>query len=218
MSALRKVCCQLAIAICLAIALTGCVRYETTIDFVSFNSGAWVQHITIDRQFQQLNRAAVAAWMQSIEQRTRQIQGRVQTKSERELTAIVPFRTAPQLVAKFAQFFAGDRELLSGQLAIDTNNLLVVSRHHLTYDLDLSFLADRTYPLGDLADQPAVDLQLALNVPAVPLDLNRSQRWQLQPGRVNHLSAVFWLPNPLGIGSLVIMLVVALGYFIKSKF
>jgi hypothetical protein len=40
--------------------------------------------------------------------------------------------------------------------------------------------------------------------------------WTLIPGKQNVLEAVFWLPSPLGIGTVGIILLVALGIFLKS--
>ena len=42
--------------------------------------------------------------------------------------------------------------------------------------------------------------------------------WKLQPGELNHLEAVFWLPSPLGIGTVVIALFVAAGIYLRYKF
>jgi hypothetical protein len=41
--------------------------------------------------------------------------------------------------------------------------------------------------------------------------------WTLKPGQLNHLEAVFWLPSPLGIGTLVIVLLVLGGFYLKYK-
>jgi hypothetical protein len=41
--------------------------------------------------------------------------------------------------------------------------------------------------------------------------------WKLQPGEVNHLEVVFWVPSPIGIGSLVIIALVVLGNYLKHQ-
>jgi Protein of unknown function (DUF3153) len=216
MSVISNFLRRLVLLASLMLGLSGCVQYDTTVNFKSFNAGELVQHVTLDRQFYQLNQSAIDIWLRSIEQRTQKLHGQVQKISERELTVIMPFRTAAELVSKFNQFFASDQQLLGSKLAVTQSNFLVASRHQLTYDLDLrSLAADRQVTKG-IADQQAnLDLKFALNVPS--FSSNHNGRWQLQPGQVNHLSTVFWLPNPIGIGSCAIMLWVAIGYFIKSK-
>ncbi len=219
MSVISNFLKRLVLLATLLLTLTGCVQYDTTVNFQSFNAGELVQHITLDRQFYQLNQSALDIWLQSIEQRTQKFHGQVQKISDRELTVVMPFRTATELVNKFNQFFASDKQLLASKLAVTQNNFLVASRHQLTYDLDLRSLAADSPVTGSLKsaqDQvKQLDLQFALNVP--PGMNNHDGRWQLQPGQVNHLRTVFWLPNPIGIGSLIIILFVAIGYVIKSK-
>jgi hypothetical protein len=214
MSAISDFLRRLVVLASLMLALTGCVQYDTNINFQSFNAGELVQHITLDQQFYQLNQSAIDIWLRSIEQRTQKLQGQVQKISNRELTVTIPFRTAGELVKKFNQFFASDKQLLGSKLTVTQNNFLLASRHRLTYDLDLRSLAPDSQVTSKIGDQ-ALDLKFALNVPN--LLSNHNGRWQLQPGQVNHLSTVFWLPNPIGIGSLVIILWVAIGYFIKNK-
>jgi len=52
----------------------------------------------------------------------------------------------------------------------------------------------------------------------VPTQQDGSLVWTLIPGRVNHLEAVFWLPNPVGIGSVLIVLAIVAGYSLKYGF
>jgi hypothetical protein len=41
--------------------------------------------------------------------------------------------------------------------------------------------------------------------------------WSLQPGQSHHIDVVFWLPNPVGLGTLGIVLLVLLGYFLRYR-
>ncbi|MGF1491674.1 MAG: DUF3153 domain-containing protein [Microcoleaceae cyanobacterium] len=41
--------------------------------------------------------------------------------------------------------------------------------------------------------------------------------WTLKPGEINQLSAVFWVPSPVGIGFVVIALFVALGILLRHR-
>jgi Protein of unknown function (DUF3153) len=209
----------LILGLLLTLSLSGCVKYQTTIDFHSFNSGDLIQHITLDKQFYQINQQAIDTWLESIEQRAHQINGTVNKTSPQELTVTVPFRRAPELVRKFNQFFAGDQQGLASQLSINESNFLLASRYQLTYDLDL-----RSLTVNSLEPGKTLDLQFALQAASRPFDQLRAapnspatvQQWSLQLGQANHLTSTFWIPNPLGIGGLIIGLLVAIGYLLKS--
>jgi hypothetical protein len=55
---------------------------------------------------------------------------------------------------------------------------------------------------------------LLLNV-----DLNGKQViWTLKPGEINQLEAIFWVPSPIGIGTVIIILITALGIYLKYTF
>jgi Protein of unknown function (DUF3153) len=203
----------LILGLMLTLSLSGCVKYQTTIDFHSFNSGDFMQHITLDKQFYQINQQAIDTWLESIEQRAHQINGTVSKTSPQELTVTVPFRRTPELVSKFNQFFAGDQQGLASNLSIAESNFLLASRYQLTYDLDLSSLTVNSLERGK-----TIDLQFALQTPSIPFEQLRAvpQQWPLQLGKANHLTSTFWIPNPLGIGSLLIGILVAIGYLLKS--
>jgi Protein of unknown function (DUF3153) len=202
----------LILGLLLTLSLSGCVKYQTTIDFHSFNSGDLIQHITLDKQFYQINQQAIDTWLESIEQRAHQINGTISKTSPQELTVTVPFRRTPELVSKFNQFFAGDQQGLASNLSIAENNFLLASRYQLTYDLDLSSLTVNSLERGK-----TLDLQFALQTPGIPFEQLRaaSQQWPLQLGQANHLTSTFWIPNPLGIGGLAIGILVAIGYLLK---
>jgi Protein of unknown function (DUF3153) len=201
----------LILSLLLTLTLSGCVKYQTTIDFHSFNSGDFIQHITLDQQFYQINQQAIDTWLTSIEQRAAQINGRVSKTSPQELTVTVPFRRAPELVSKFNQFFASDRQALASKLSIGESNFLVASRYQLTYDIDLSSLTVNSLERGK-----TLDLQFALQAPSLPNNPVTAQQWQLQLGQANHLTSTFWILNPLGIGGLLITIFVGIGYLLKS--
>ncbi len=193
------------------LSLSGCVKYQTTIDFHSFNSGDLIQHIALDKQFYQISQAAIDIWLESIEQRAHQINGTVSKTSPQELTVTVPFRRTPELVSKFNQFFASDQQNLASQLSIAESNFLLASRYQLTYNIDL-----RSLTVNSLERDKALNLQFALQAPSIPGSPAMTQQWQLQLGQANHLTSTFWIPNPLGIGGVMIGILVAIGYFLKS--
>jgi hypothetical protein len=41
--------------------------------------------------------------------------------------------------------------------------------------------------------------------------------WQLEPGQINHIEAIFWVPSFVGIGTVLIILFIFLGYFIRYQ-
>lgn len=201
----------LILGLLLTLSLSGCVKYQTTINFHSFNSGDLIQHITLDKQFYQINQQPIDTWLESIEQRTRQLNGTVSKTSPQELTVTVPFHRASELVSKFNQFFAGDKQGLASQLSIAESNFLLANRYQLTYELDLSSLTVNSLERGK-----ALELQFTLQAPSIFNSPATNQQWPLQIGKANHLTSTFWIPNPLGIGGLIIGILVAIGYFLKS--
>jgi hypothetical protein len=63
----------------------------------------------------------------------------------------------------------------------------------------------------------AKTIQRTENAP-VPQKNHNQLVWHLNPGELNHIEAVFWLPSPLGIGTLLIVLFVGVGYYLRYKF
>jgi Protein of unknown function (DUF3153) len=195
----------------LTLTLSGCVRYETDINFQSFNTGELIQHIRLEPQIYQLDRPAVEQWLTSIEQRTQAIGGRIEHPSEQEITAIVPFRTADDLVAKFDRFFAVEPQQspqITPHLQISHSNFLLASRYHLDYGIDLSSLT------------PILAKGLANSAPQLQLSLQAASHrwdWPLAIGQPTEAQATFWLINPLGIGGVIIICLVALAYGLRDR-
>jgi hypothetical protein len=110
-------------------------------------------------------------------------------------------------------------------LAIDQTNWLLISRTHLTYTLDLQELPTNQ---TDSAADPWADLHFRLQVPwglahispaATPPTVQDATgaTWQLQPGHITRIDAVFWLPNVLAIGTLGIIALVLAGYGLRYR-
>lgn len=230
----------------MAISLSGCVKYDTSVNFSSLNSGEIVEHIQIDEQLNSFSQNAVQTWIVSIEQRVKQAEGKFNRISDREFNIVIPFNNAQQLVAKIDRYFNPNpnQQLSSGSestqfnahMQIDQNNFLFVVRNHLIYDIDLRSLAMNTHApnLSDakvsMASQNIVDLKFKIqspwgvnnsNVPGNLIGTNtpndRQLSWQLRSGQLNHIDATFWLPNPLGIGAILIILVSGGGYYLKYR-
>jgi hypothetical protein len=235
---LRLLTRQLAIWCCtMAILLSGCVKYDTGINFSSLNYGEIVEHIQLGEQLNNFSQNPVQAWLASIEQRTKQAQGRIERIGDRELNVIIPFNNAQDLVTKINRYFNPDPQLIGSEsrfnshLQIDQNNFLVVVRNHLIYDIDLrSLTVKSTDPKVSIASSNFVDLDFSLQSPwgvkssdginhltGSETSGNRQMTWQLQPGQLNHIDAIFWLPNSLGIGAILIVLVSMSGYYFKYR-
>ncbi len=229
---------QLTIGCCLiAFALSGCVKYDTGVNFYSLNYGEIVEHIQLGEQLNSFSQNAVQSWLTSIENRTKQVQGQIEHLSDRELKIIIPFNNASDLATKINGYFnansttVSDRSQFNSHLHIDRNNFLLVVRNHLTYDIDLrSMVVKATDPKVSIASGNLVDLNFSLqspwgvsssegsdNLSGVKTKKDLGMNWQLKPGELNHIDAIFWLPNPLGIGGILITIVSIGGYYLKYR-
>jgi hypothetical protein len=221
----------------IAIVLSGCVKYDTSVNFSSLNDGEIIEHIQLDDRLNSFSQDAVKKWLASIEQRTLQAQGRIEHLSDRELKVIIPFNKPEQLTAKIDRYFnpqssdSQSRTNFHSHMTIDRQNFLFAVRNHLTYDIDLRPLAiAATDSKIAVASDKSVDLNFSLqspwgikngettsNIESVKKIGDRQMSWQLQPGQLNRIDAIFWLPNPLAIGGLIITLVSLAGYYFKYR-
>jgi hypothetical protein len=136
------------------------------------------------------------------------------------------------------QFNPRQRSTNLSNLRIQTNNLVLWQRHRLSYDLDLRSL--RVVPNAQdsatllINPQELLALEFTLKTPwgaKVPKQgeaarltpkLRRSGSgqanlvWSLEPGQLNHLEAIFWIPSPVGIGAVLIVGFVLIGMFLKA--
>lgn len=235
----------LPLIFCLLTLLTGCVRYDVGINFDSPYSGTLVQHIKIGEQFSSIGKSDAIAWLKTVESRSRQLQGKVQHLSSDEIVLIVPFKNGQELATKFNQLFnsnvpdtsaviVGEQaELvkLGSGASLQQSNLLLVERNHLDIKIDLRAL-NLLSNQGKIAIDPnsLLDLEFHLNTPWIANSISNENNlepiasaseqglvWQLQSGKLNHIEAVFWLPNPIGIGTVVIITVMILAFMLKYR-
>jgi Protein of unknown function (DUF3153) len=224
---------RLTILFCtIAIGLSGCVKYDTGVNFSSLNYGEIVEHIQLGEQLNSFNQKAVQTWIASIEQRTKQAEGQIERISDREFKVIIPFNNAQELVAKIDRYFnptpvaKEDKSKFNAHMQINQSNFLLAVRNQMIYDIDLRSLSMESSDL----DRQLADLNFSLQSPwgvknsDAPGNIlgikviNKSQmNWQLRPGELNHLNAIFWLPNPLGIGAVLIILISGSGYYLKYR-
>lgn len=216
--------------------LSGCVRYEVGIHFADANHGEIVQQVELSQQLTGVSRATANLWLEQLATEAKKLGGQVTHPSDRSIGLKIPFYNAKDLVAKFDRFFQAfiNTGLVSppaplSHLQIKTHNFVLWQRNHLIYDLDL-----RSLSLVPNADDTAVLLinpkdLLKLELTLKAHDVRRlenaglteekqqnQQVWQLQPGKINHIEAIFWVPSPIGIGFAVIVLLVGGGMFFQA--
>lgn len=227
-----------------SLLLSGCVQYDVGINFESPNRGEIVQHIKLGDRLTSLSGATAQQWLDTVEQRTRRLGGRIQRSSNQEVAVTIPFSSGADLNTKFNEFLnpstkkgaAKQAEPVLPEIKSDfhlsQSNFLFLLRNRLSYTLDLRSLGV-TSANGDLLVSPSslLDLEFRLNTPwgarsvntaanaisAVPGQQGHQLIWTLEPGQINHLEAVFWLPSPLGIGTVVIVLLVLGGWYLKYQ-
>ena len=149
---------------------------------------------------------------------------------------------AKDLEEKFNKFFnptssenlsstATDLPQLNSQIQVNQNNFLFALRNRLSLEFDLrslSFIsANNASDVGN--SEEVLDLEFSLTTPwgfrsleangraIVPKEDGKQVIWSLKPGEINSLEAVFWVPSPIGIGAVVIILFVAFGSFLKYQ-
>lgn len=237
----------LPLIFCLLTLLTGCVNYEVGINFNNPQNGNIVQHIQISKQLQKLDRADVKKWLNKIELRSHQMQGKVKKINGDELLVTIPFKNGQELNTKFNQLFHHENFVVAdeyaaenlnlqsfdSEISIQQNNFLFLERNALDLTIDLRALGSlANHGKIAIAPENLADLQFQLNTPwlAYPTSLEDSIKpleksatkpkqlaWHLQPGEINHIQAVFWLPSPIGLGALVIILLMLAGFYLKYR-
>lgn len=229
-----------------SLLLTGCVEYDAGVNFNHSNSGEIVQHIKLGERLTSFSPDSVSEWLHSIERRASQLDGKSQRISASEIIVKIPFSNGQELQEKFNDFFnsRGNEKAegvqqswesappkIESNLLIDQNNFLLLVRNRLIYDLDLrslSLIAGRGSVLSDT--ESILELNFSLNTPwgarnieqnetaIPPQKKGRELVWQIPPGQVTHIEVVFWLPNPLGIGGLLIILFIWGGIYVRYSF
>ena len=229
-----------------SLLLSGCVQYNVGIHFDGQHHGAIVQHIKLGEQLTSFSNEQVEEWLKSIENRVRQLQGKAKRLSDQEIVVTIPFSYGAELESKFNQFFnpvakkqspakadyTVDLPTFNSKFHLTQGNFIFVQRNKLSYDLDLRSLGVLSTK-GNVIVSPSslLDLQFSLETPwgansvtqagdairPEVYDDGHQLVWKLQPGQLNHIEAVFWLPSPLGVGTVAIVLLVLGGFYLKYK-
>nr|WP_066378153.1 DUF3153 domain-containing protein [Anabaena sp. CA = ATCC 33047] len=230
----------------ISLLLSGCVNYDVGVNFHNSNSGEFVQHIKIGERLTSFSGDYVYEWLNSIEKRARRLEGKTKRISNEEIVVTIPFTNGQELQTKFNEFFNSNHQQktkgepaeynselpkIESNFLLFQNNFLLVVRNKLIYDLDLRSLTLISSKGNVLADAGSIlNLEFGLNTPwgaknipvtenaIVPEKQGNQLVWQLQPGELNHIEVVFWLPSPLGIGGLLIILLVWGGIYLRYTF
>ena len=239
---MRRVICVLAISL----LLSGCVEYNVGANFHNANSGELVQHIQLGERLTSFSGESVYDWLNSIQSRARQVGGRTKRVSKKELIVTIPFSSGKELQQKFNDFFhpSSDKKAkftdnkanseltqIESNLVLSENNFILFTREHLIYNLDLRPLGLISNRGNTLVNTDSIlDLEFALNTPWGAKNIEKVENalqpekqdnrlvWQFKSGTLNHIEVVFWLPSPLGIGTLLIVLFVWGGIYLRYTF
>jgi len=229
-----------------ALLLSSCVQYDVGVNFDSPNHGEIVQHIKLGEQLLSFSGNQAQEWLDSIQRRARKLQGKAKRLSKQEIAVTIPFNNGADLETKFNEFFhpngqkkpavtTGGNELpnIDTHFSLNQNNFLLLLRNRLSYDLDLrslSLISTNSNLL--ISPEELLELEFSLNTPwgarsvesqaeAIHPESYQGKRqlvWKLKAGQLNHIEAVFWLPSPLGIGTVLIILFIGLGIYLRYKF
>ncbi len=234
----------LPVVLCLATLLTGCVDYDVGVNFSTPYQGEITQHIKVNDTLASFAPSETKKWLNSVEKRSRELKGNIKKLNSQELLLTIPFGNGAELAQKFNQLFQttivpnatipqGKADLiqLNSQVSLGQNNLVFVERNSIDLAIDLRALEVLTkQDKITIAADSLANLEFQLNTPWIAYSISDSDYlqpinstlkkglvWQLQPGEINHIKAVFWLPSPIGIGTGLIILLMLLGFLLKYR-
>ncbi|BAP18402.1 hypothetical protein ETSB_1690 [cyanobacterium endosymbiont of Epithemia turgida isolate EtSB Lake Yunoko] len=227
------------LVISLLTLLSGCVHYGVSVDFFQQHRGEIVQHISLTEQLTNLSQTEVNKWLDSLEKRAENLQGKAKRISPREIIVKIPFGNGKELIEKFNKFLNfptsrktqslkdNDSDLvnLKAKMSLKQDNWLFIEHNLLNLEVDLR-------ALGILSSQgnvilstgSLVDLEFILKAPFglknIVSNTSFKQKkhqiiWELKPGQINTIEASFWVPSYLGIGTIGIILLILTGFYIK---
>jgi hypothetical protein len=234
----------LPIVLCLATLLTGCVDYQVGVNFATPYSGEIIQHIQVSDKLGNFAPSDTRQWLNSLEKRSRKLDGKVEKLDSQELLLTIPFGNGTELADKFNQLFQSnvvpdatipkeqaDLLELDSKVSIHQSNLVFVERNSLDLAIDLralKVLSQQDKVLVNPDSLANLEFQLTTpwisrsvsspeNLQPIKNPLKKGLIWQLHPGEINHIQAIFWLPSPIGIGTAIIILLMILGYILKYR-
>ncbi|NJL46461.1 MAG: DUF3153 domain-containing protein [Leptolyngbyaceae cyanobacterium SM2_5_2] len=238
-------CRRLGFLILLALCLSSCFQADLTLRFDHHVHGQFTQSIYLGERGTALATASLAPWLAARRRQVGRLGGSLRQDAE-GIQLTVPFSTGPDLVTRFQQVFAEAEPepglpssqglllapglgLIPFNLQVEQRNWGLASRTQLIYDLDLRELptsklqADRAAPSAS-ASVISFRLQTPWGIrqvspkSALPtVSLPTEADWLLQPGQLNHIDVLFWLPNAVGLGTVAIVGLVLVGYVLRYR-
>ena len=224
---------SLGLLLPLSVALSSCLDYRITINFPSQTGGTIVQHLHINDRLATLGSVTLEDWFTALSIKNNALQGFSRRLSPQDLELTLPFTNGQDLVSKFNRLFAPPDPNspplplpISAHLDLQQKNLLLVLRNHLDLTVDL-----RQLGITSATGEPLLDTGSLLTM-ALELQLPWGGQWhlanadhpnaqapiqRLQPGELNQLEATFWIPSPIGLGALAIVLLVTIGTQFRSR-
>ncbi len=226
------------------LGLTGCVRYDVEIQFLEQHRGEIIQNIQLGQQLTSLSGLEARKWLESIESRAKQLKGSVKHLSDSEMQVTIPFSNGQEMVEKFNHFFNPTADQTQGkakdninllplkaEMDLDQSNWLLFERNRLDLTVDLQGLGVLSQQ-GNVILSPGdlIDLKFGLNSPLgakalsnetaetlIGINQGRQVTWKLQPGQINHLETVFWVPSYLAWGTIALIFFCIMGYLLKHR-
>lgn len=223
--------------------LSGCVHYDVGINIAGLHRGEIIQHIELGEQLTSFSQADIEDWLGSLQKRAKQLGGNTKRLSPQAVELTIPFANTQQLETKFNQFFnpklgtasqpPSELVRLNSQLTTEQDNFLVVQRTHLQLNIDLRDLGTIKGKNSQIIGAASIlDLEFHLTSPfgmeiippqspdqeTLVQQTNSETIWYLQPGKNNQIEVVFWLPEPLGWGTIAIVAIVYLGLSLKYRY
>ncbi|MEM1170802.1 MAG: DUF3153 domain-containing protein [Cyanobacteria bacterium P01_H01_bin.35] len=237
-----KVIKVILISFLAVLLLSGCVQYEMGINFQSQTHGEIVQHIKVPKKLRNFSREIVSDWLKSVENRTYELQGKTRRISREEILVKIPFNNGTELEEKFNTFFqsidsvesqnyspeiVADLPKLASHIDVNQNNFFVALRNKLSMNLDLRLSTSNSKVLVNSGELLDVEFQLitpwgfskieSIENNTVSYQNDKEIIWKLNPGEINSLDVVFWIPSNIGIGAILISLFVSLGIALKYQ-
>lgn len=231
--------------LCFLMGLTGCVRYDVGVNFYEQHRGEIIQHIRLAEQLTSLSKTEAKQWLNSLESRAKKLHGKAKKISDEEIIVTIPFSNGQELADKFNHFFnpnyskiasglkVENPELvqLKAEMSIKQSNWLFLEKNRLNIDVDLRALGVLSNQ-GNVIVSPGslVDLEFVLNAPWWVKNIDKNDglksesnpdktqvTWQLEPGQINTIETSFWVPSYLGIGTVIIIAFILLGFLAKHR-
>jgi Protein of unknown function (DUF3153) len=223
----------------LMVFLTGCVRYDVGIDFQNQHRGEIIQNINLAPQLSRLSQKEVQEWIDSLQKRAENLNGKLENVSENSFRVIIPFSNGQELSNKFNQLYHQqtrrekkqsdkiDLVNLDAQMSIEQTNLLLLERNLMNFTVDLRGLGVVSQEGNIIVSSGSLlDLNLGITSPLMVQLIQQNAQiskknneliWHLQPGQINQLEVICWVPSYLGIGGALIILLFFAGYYLKYK-